>query len=194
MYQKHFRYLQLRGTAHPIGGSLRRDWWKLDKKNAGPYWPGFVVTVEKSFREHSHQLKNADTVQRSGCWVVGDASVLGVVQQMGAEPSGKRSVHSIVARASSGIQAAGRAIPQLVPDGLEPAEHVSVAVVACHPMQLSPTLFPPVAYAVKYGITNNHECMAQRERVVEATITLANAMDDERVYIIFRCDPVENPH
>ena len=126
-----------------------------------------------------------------GVWAVGAASVLEVVQQMGAEPSGKRSAQCIAAQASSSIQAAGRAIPQLVFDGLDPVEHVSVVgVMACHPMQLSPTLFPPVAYAVKYGITNNHVCIAQRERMMEATITLANAMEDERDYIISKCDPV----
>ena len=84
-------------------------------KIAGPYWPGFVVTVEKSVRESSRQLKSAETVQRSGCWVVGDTSVLNVMQQMGAGPSGKRSAHSIAVRVSSDIQAVGRAPPSWCP-------------------------------------------------------------------------------
>ena len=137
------RHIQLVGVCWQTGENLT--------KIAGPYWLAFVRTVEKSVHEHAFQLKDGKTIHRSGCWADKSTSVLDTMITMNITPSGKRSAHSIAARASTGVQTAKRAIPQLIPDGMTPAEHVHVAMMTCHPMQLQPTLSPPVDYATRYG-------------------------------------------
>jgi hypothetical protein len=109
---------------------------------------------------------------------------------MGSEPSGRRSAHSIAARASSGIQAAGKALPQLIPDGLTPGEHVAVAMNTCHPLQLTPTLFPPVAYATNNGLYDNEECNAQRTHMLKLVTNMAHALDDEKQEAVAACNPI----
>ena len=44
---------------------------------AGPYWPGTIRTVEKSFREFAAQCRTTKTVHRSGCWTNDGKSVMG---------------------------------------------------------------------------------------------------------------------
>ena len=84
------------------------------------------------------------------------------ITKMGAEPFRKIPIHSIAARASTGVQAAGEALSLLILDVLKPAENVCVAMMTCHPLQFAPTLFSPVAYAAKQGIINDDHCSDQR--------------------------------
>ena len=112
-----------------------------------------------------------------------------LMNEMGSKPSGKRSLHSIAARASSGIQAAGKGIPQLIPDGLTPGEHVVVAMMTCHPLQLAPTLFPPVAYATKYG-GDTYECVTQRHQMLCLVRQLRNELQSECATAIKMCNPI----
>ena len=83
------RHIQLVGVCWQTGG----NWTKI----AGPYWLGFVRTVEKTVHEHASQLKDGKTIHRSGCWTDKSTSVLESMVVMNIVPSGKRSAHSIVA-------------------------------------------------------------------------------------------------
>ena len=90
---------------------------------------------------------------------------------------GKRPAHPIPARASAGFQAAKKAIPQLILDGMARVEHVHVAMMTCHPMQLQPTLFPPVEYATRHGATDDNVCMRQRASMLVLIQNLSNIVN-----------------
>ena len=55
------------------------------------------------------------------------------------QPKGQDNLTTAV-RASSGIQPTGRALPQLVPDGLGPEDHVKVALATTHPLARPPSI------------------------------------------------------
>ena len=93
-------------------------------------------------------------------------------------------------RASTGQQAVGRVVPQLILDGLKPAEHVKVALTVCHPMQRKPTLFPPVRYAIDHGMRDDRRCIQQRERMTALVIELARCFEKERGFLISKCHPI----
>ena len=57
---------------------------------------------------------------------------------------------TITSRASAGVQSTRRAMPQLVPDGLTPEEHVEVAKTLVHPMLLPATVHEPVKAALAH--------------------------------------------
>lgn len=96
------------------------------------------------------------------------------------KPFGHRSSHSNAARAASGEQSVGRAMPQLILDGPNPGEHVQAAMKTCHPMQLPPTLSQLVGYATKYGILDDSESNHQREAMLQVVTHLAAQVDNEK--------------
>ena len=100
------------------------------------------------------------------------------MEAMGSEPSGKRSLHSIAARASSGVQAAGRGIPQLILDGLPAGEHVIVARMTCHPMQMVPTLFFLIAYAQRVKLVPGN-CRSREAKNDQLCKTIKRALRSE---------------
>ena len=108
---------------------------------------------------------------------------------MGMGPSRNRSRHSIAARASTGVQTIGEALPQLIPDVLTPGEHLQVALTLCRPMQLQTSLFPPLAYAIKHGITDNQTCCEQRVAMLRGIKELAATFEHGQHQIIERCHP-----
>ena len=139
-------------------------------------------------------MKCDSTIHRSGCWTDKSTSILDALKDMNVTPSGKRSAHSIAARASTGVQTARRAIPQLIPDGMTPAEHVHVALNVCHPMQLQPTLFPPVGYATRYGSLCDEVCFKQRNKMLALVHELSKCLITARDTMLKQCNPVEgNP-
>ena len=64
--------------------------------------------------------------------------------------SGRRRREGIAARVAAGYQPQGRALPQLIPDGMLPDEHLAVALGTQHPCTWEPVMFPPV----KVGLDN----------------------------------------
>ena len=111
------------------------------------------------------------------------------MEHSGAKPSRGRSVHSVAVRAATGQQAAGRALPQLILDGLRPVEHVQVAMMICHPVQRKPTLFPPVKYATEHGLQDDELCIQQREKMTALVMELAPALENQRDYLIRKMQP-----
>ena len=102
----------------------------------------------------------------------------------------ERFAHSIAARASSGIQAAGKGIPQLTPDGLTPGEHVTVAMMTCHPLQLTPTLFPPIAHAANDGFHSSQLYTKQRAHMLALLKPLADELEEDKHGAIAKCNPM----
>ena len=73
---------------------------------------------------------------------------------------------------------------------MTPAEHVHVAMMTCHPMQLPPTLFPPAEYATRHGNTNEKVCVEQRNNMLVLIRDLAGKLKVERDMIIAQCNLV----
>ena len=72
---------------------------------------------------------------------------------------------------------------------MTPAEHVHVAMMTCHPMQLQPTLGPPVGYATRHGATDDEICMRQRNSMLVLIRKMAKTLMAERDLIIGQCNP-----
>ena len=77
----------------------------------------------------------------------------------------------------------------MIPDGLTPGEHVVVAMMTCHPLQLMPTLFLPVAYATKYG-KEAYECVTQRHEMLCLLRNLRDELSSETENAIRMCNPI----
>ena len=54
-----------------------------------------------------------------------------------AQPQGRQTATTAL-RVGAGVQPTGRAMPQLLPDGLGPDDHVKVALVTVHPLARPP--------------------------------------------------------
>ena len=66
--------------------------------------------------------------------VPADVDVYAVLDEMDLQmPKGQERLTTAV-RVGSGIQPTGRAMPQLLPDGLGPQDHLKVALVTVHPL------------------------------------------------------------
>ena len=162
------------------------NWTKI----AGPYWLGFVRTVEKTVHGHAYQLDDGRDIRRARCWTDKSTSVLGAMNAMNVTPSGERSAHSFAAGASTGVRSARRAIPQLTFDAMTAAEHVHVAMNVCRPMQLQPTLSPPVGYGTRYGFINDNVCCKQHTSMLALIHRLADALHADRDTILQQCTTV----
>ena len=73
---------------------------------------------------------------------------------------------------------------------MTPAGHVHVAMMTCRPMQLQPTLSPPVDNATRHGATDDEVCMSQRESVLVLVRKLSDVLMNERDLIIGQCNSV----
>ena len=62
-------------------------------------------------------------------------------------------------------------------------------MMTCHPLQLMPTLFPPVAYAAKYG-GDAYECVTQRHQMLCFVRKLKDDLCLESGSAIRMCNPI----
>ena len=58
-----------------------------------------------------------------------------------------------------------------------PRGHVAVAMMTCHPLQLGPTLFPPIGYAAEHGAQGSKQCNKQRAQMFALLLSLANGLE-----------------
>ena len=154
------RHLPLRGRA-PDG----RQWYKL----AETYWPGFAVAVTRAFARWRECGLLGSPSAAGGLHAVDPSLPLNeAVEEAGFTPSGSRTADGVARKAAAGIQPVRAALPQLIPDGLDPDTHVAVARNLVHPVCRPPPLSKPCAYALQFQIVNSDILNERRSEVCEA--------------------------
>lgn len=109
---------------------------------AAPYWPGFArqwvracrcLVVLSGARQPPLHLAGFDVLSP-------ELTIEQVLNDMMyKQPQGRES-STIAVRLGAGVQPTGRAMPQLLPDGLGPDDHVKVALATVHPLARPPTV------------------------------------------------------
>ena len=90
---------------------------------------------------------------------------------------------------AAGLQAVRHRYPQLIPDGLQPDEHLAVALNTKHPYLSKAGSTLPVKYALQWSKMDADAIQEKRAQVVEALQGLANATAVEDEYILSRVHP-----
>ena len=120
--------------------------------------------------------------------IIGDALQLAEWQ-----PSGQRSVECIVKRVGSGRQPAGAALPQVIPDGLQPLEHVRRALQMFHPLSLPAMLPGWCNHPLMHQAERPSDVNAQRTHVSLLLKELAQATCSDNVGILRHVPPWLQP-
>jgi len=99
-------------------------------------------------------------------------------------PSRQISRATIGMRVTSSSQPARMVLPQLIPDGLSPSDHLKAALICIHPFQRDPTVHLPVRHALRRSPSDPARCNAIRFRVTELIRELAAAVKDENEILL----------
>ena len=103
-----------------------------------------------------------------------------------SQPQGRESSTTAL-RVGAGLQPAGRAMPQLLPDGLGPLDHIRVALATVHPLARPPSVpvWCKTAFeAQKKGISN---MKVLKRKVKELLVSLATLCWDQSQIIAEYC-------
>ena len=137
-------HLCLPGNA-PCG----RSWTAI----ASPYWPAFALSWVRCCWE---LYRDAVNESRPPLHFAGMPSVdpnkpvEEIFLDVGFEPPRGSDCFTIAMRVSSGVQPTGRCMPQLLPDGLGPEHHLTVAKASTHPAARPPSLPKHVEKALAF--------------------------------------------
>ena len=126
-------HISLQGNA-PCG----RNWTAI----ASPYWPEFARAWETlcAVLFVWARRPGPPLIFAGFASVPADVDVYAVLDEMDFQmPKGQERLTTAV-RVGSGIQPTGRAMPQLLPDGLGPQDHLKVALVTVHPLARPPAV------------------------------------------------------
>ena len=104
--------------------------------------------------------------------------MLSCFEQIGFKPSGGRAVSTVSSRVASCVQPCKRLAPTILPEGLGPATHLSVALQTPHPFSRPPELEPHVEHAIS-SQTGPESLIARRLRCCEVLVKLCAALQDE---------------
>ena len=160
-------HISLQGNA-PCG----RSWTAV----ASPYWPAFakawVLACAHLFLNKANSLPPLYFAGFAS--VPADLTVEELLSDMSyVQPKGKETAVTAV-RVSSGVQPCGRSLPQLLPDGLGPKDHVTVALATLHPMARPPTVPPWCNAAFAFQSKGVDATKKLRAKVLELLIILAS--------------------
>ena len=112
---------------------------------------------------------------------------------MGFEAPGRLDVSTVATRVTAGVQSTGRAMPQLLPDGLGPDYHLEVAKGLTHPFARPPS----VPLHVKEAIDAQHKLPGDlnqaRSMVKDELEILACSCLDENHQILNAVHPYIRP-
>ena len=100
---------------------------------------------------------------------------------------------TIATRVTAGVQPTGRAMPQLLPDGLGPESHLEVAKGLTHPFARPPSVPAYVSDAIDAQLNLPGDLNLARARVSEGLQTLACACMDENQHTLRAVHPHIRP-
>ena len=134
MCDKCHEHISLQGNA-PCG----RSWTAI----ASPYWPEFaeawVAACARLFLDTLAYV--ISPLHFAGFAAMPeDRPVDAMLSEMDFIPPRGKDNFGTGLKVSAGLQPAGRALPQLLPDGLGPVDHLTVAKHTPHPITRPPTI------------------------------------------------------
>ena len=178
------KHLELRGK------NAEGVWWT---RVACPYWPDWARSVVEAWlpilRVNAATPRDYRPVKLVTPPVSGEDSVLARLKADAICPSGRRTAERVADITSSGRQAPGWAIPQLVPDGLTPEQHLEVGLATQNPLAWAPSSTGPVEYALKYRLEDPQKMNEQRRSMTQAVKDLAQAVRKENEWLVSRTHP-----
>ena len=112
---------------------------------------------------------------------------------MGFEPPRNSDASTIATRVTAGVQPTGRAMPQLLPDGLGPESHLEVAKGVTHPFARPPSVPEYVRDAINAQLDLPGDLKQARAKVKDGLQVLACACLDENHQIMMAVHPYIRP-
>ena len=166
-------HLCLQGNA-PCG----RSWTAV----ASPYWPAFatswvwycceLILDVASGRRPPFHFAGMTSVDPS-------KPVEQILVDMGFEVPRGSDRSTVAVRVSSGVQPTGRCMPQLLPDGLGPEHHLTVAKAVTHPSARPPSLPKHVEKALEFQAHSSGYLIALRSTILGKLKVLASLCETE---------------
>ena len=180
-------HISLQGNA-PCG----KSWTAI----ASPYWPAFATEWVSACAELflAAFAARRPPLHFAGFPYVGpEVTVESLLLDMGFEPPSKSDVSTIATRVIAGVQPTGRAMPQLLPDGLGPESHLEVAKGLTHPFARPPSVPEYVSNAIDAQLKLPGDLNQARAKVSEGLQILACACLDENHQIMMAVHPYIRP-
>ena len=160
-------HISLQGFA-PCG----RNWTAV----AGPYWPAFARRWAETWNGALSMSNVKASTHLSGMQMYNnETSLVERLQQQGFEPSGKRSCNVVAQRIAAGNQPVRRAVPMLLPEGLGPENHLSLALKLVHPFELPVSLPEHCKYACEKRVEVGEKLEELRTGAINLVEALARA-------------------
>ena len=172
-------HIRIEGKA-PCGN----NWSKI----ASAYWPEWAKAFARFFRPVMGLQRNETTSRQAGWLAHSSVSVKEAVRATDYCPSGGRSLDSVAIRVAALTQPTGRALQQMIPDGLSEETHLKLALSSCHPYQRPLSLEKHMEFAFSCQ-TSPKQLNRERYSVLGLVEALAEALKDEEEYFRSRLHP-----
>ena len=156
---------------------------------ASPYWPAFALQMVRSWEWARGQTKSSSSAHFAGLRPDQDEDLTDVLDASSFNPSGKRSRETIAARVGAGSQPVRRASLQLIPEGLGPFLHWTLAHQTKHPFLVGPRLTAPLRYVRTHFIKDVDKANAQRAEMLSTIEAMAKELSGEEKELISVVDP-----
>ena len=177
------QHISLQGNA-PCG----RSWTAV----ASPYWPAFASEWVRICYE---LFIGSFSERRPACNFAGmpsvdpSVSVETLLDNMGFQvPKGSDRLN-VATHVSAGVQPTGRSLPQLLPDGLGPIDHLKVAKCSTHPMARPPSLPRWISDSLQFQDMDPAVLVSLRKRILVLLSSLAEALKADNLRIVGAVHP-----
>ena len=91
---------------------------------------------------------------------------------------------NVATRVSAGVQPTGRSLPQLLPDGLGPVDHLKVAKCSTHPMSRPPSLPRWITDSLHLQDMDLADVVLLRKQILLLLSSLAEALKADHLRIV----------
>ena len=175
----HHEHIPLVGYA-PCG----RNWTAI----AGPYWPAFARAWSQVWRPVL-----SDCLMRAVPHLAGvqcfdtSVSLEQRLREQGFVPSGRRSANVVAQRVAAGGQPVRRGVPTLLPEGLGPDNHLTLALKLTHPFELPVVLPEHCMYACQKRVDLGSDLQGARLRSIELVEALGAACAPSNEVMLKHC-------
>jgi hypothetical protein len=153
--------------------------------------PGWAREVAKKWEKKIVNHRRKDGWRESAPMMLadGDQAHKEALTRSNFKPSGGRSIARAADVMAGGQQPTRKALPQLLPDGMQPATHLQAALALKHPLAYKPEATDPVKYALRYAPEETDETRRRRGEVLTVLRELAAATAQENEMILKMVDP-----
>ena len=142
-------------------------------------WPMLADSIAKCVDGIMGVIINPKCAHLAGCSApMNGNSMMSCLENMGFKPSGGRAVSTVASRVASCVQPCKRLAPTILPEGLGPATHLSVALQTPHPFSRPPELEPHVEHAIS-SQPAPEILIARRKRCCKIVVKLCAALQGE---------------